>query len=98
MVAPNLTLADTSLDLCLGAAITQDEDVTIRDNVSQVKAEPDWDTALTGGGRFGTAHNRCSMNGLSDLIISLIPSNCFGSNMIWSDSRKADIWKKNPSA
>lgn len=54
MVAPNLALADTSLDLYLGVAITQDEDVTIRDDFGQIKVEPDWDDALAGGARLGS--------------------------------------------
>jgi hypothetical protein len=53
VVAPSFALAEFSLNLGLGVAITQEENVTIRANGIQQSGDVDWDESISGFARFG---------------------------------------------
>jgi len=53
VVAPSFALAELSLNLGLGVAITQEENVTIRANGFQESGDVDWDESISGFARLG---------------------------------------------
>jgi opacity protein-like surface antigen len=64
-LAPRFVRAEGVIDLYLGAAITQDEDVTARAGGAKVKDEADYDTSVSGGGRLGYWFTQYPWLGLS---------------------------------